>query len=231
MIKTILTFFGLLCLITFSTSFTSIIVFKGNAPAKVLATVYNRDGGIIEVDIDVQYNKMNKALELYDFRGTIKTVYKGEKYKLKPDKVERIEFKLFDKQHIFYSYTDKLKRLYYFFHAENEGDVMLLLRKPKIPDGALRGLNERTDIVPISELIGDFTTFSFIRKGEDSVVDVEDIRLQLMLQRYFKDCPELIKELNRGAYGIVGSDPFYRKREKYLFIANYYNSNCGKKKN
>jgi len=231
MIKTILRFCGLVGLIVLLGSFTGITVFNGNAPAKVLATVYNRDGGIIEVNIDVQYNKMNKALELYDFRGTIKTVYKGKKYKLKPDKVERIEFTLFEKQHVFYSYTDKLKRLYYFFHVENKGELMLLLRKPKMPDGALRGLNEKTDIIPVSELVGEFTTFSFIRKGEDVVIDVENLRLRLMLEKYFKNCPDLIKELDRGAFGIIGSDPFYRKREKYLFIADYYNSYCGGKRN
>lgn len=230
MIKTTPIFCGLACVLSIICSFTGIK--DDNISAKVLATVYNKNGKNIEVNIDIQYSEKDSTLELYDFRGNIKTVYKGKKYKIKPYNVERIEFMLFNKQHVFYSHTDKLKRLYYFFHAENKGNLKLLQRKIRIPEGALAGpghggappsgFSASIDI----GISGDYSAYSLIRTGEEIVTDIEDGRLTLMLEKYLKDCPELIEKLDAGEFEIHQEYQGQYRLQKYLNIIEYYNKNC-----
>lgn len=226
--KTTLTFFGLAFILSIIWSFTGII--DNNTSIQVLATVYNKNGKNIEVNIDIQYNIEDSTLELYDFRGNIKTVYKGKKYKIKPFNVERLEFMLFNKKHVFYSYTDKLKRLYFFFHAENTGDLKLLKRKIRIPENGNYGM-PGTPGMPIGGGLtvgfsGDFYEYSLIRQGEDIVTDIEDGRLTLTLEKYLTNCPELIQKLDRGEFNIPQNYQGEHKLQKYLNIITYYNSNC-----
>ncbi len=196
--------------------------------ANVDVTVYNRNGKVIDVKLDVHYSPKDSILDLYDFRGNLKAVNKGKKYKIKAYNVEKLEFKLFGKKHTFYSHTDKLQRLYYFFHAENQGDLILLKRKVVIPDGfgGMPGASQPS--LPLVVNIGtEYYNYSLIRSDDKYITDIEDGRLALTLEKYFANCPELIKKMDNGDFNVKENGEMTRMVEKYHRIVEYYNETCG----
>lgn len=227
---------GLLVLLCVLTSFFT----PGNKDrwprrwATVDTTVYNRNGEIIEVKLDIHYFHKDSILDLYDFRGSLKTIYKGKKYKIKPRDVEKLEFMLFNKKHTFYSYTDKLQRLFYFFHAENEGDLRLLSRKVNIPKGGpgIMGmpdvpLVEQAGIIVGLDLGGEYYSYSLVRNGEAYITDIETGRLHVVLEKYLSDCPKLIGKLNEGYFNMTEKGRKTRQVERIHRIIEYYNVTCG----
>lgn len=223
---------GLITVFCFCCSFYTTKNFR--VEKSVETKVYNRDGSVLDVNLTVHYFSQDSVLDIYDFRGNLKTVYKSKRYKIKPYDVERLEFTMFGKKHVFYSHTDRLQRLYYFFYAEKDGDLKLLKRKIEVKGGmAMPGMGGISLGGGVSITAGSVDinayTYSLIRDGEKYVTDIQDGRLTLTFEEYLDDCPSLIKKLDDDEFDPEVYNLETKRINKLRNAVDYYNEHCGTK--